>query len=785
MKKWSRTLSSRARDARAEAGETLLEVLLALIILSLASVALITAFETSVNASAEHRNLSNFDTVLASSISTTSTAVQQQANSPFNNCLAVSQYPSSAQITAGVGVTGFTAAIAPSGSQPAVEYSDNGSYTTSCTSGTGGDVGNPQLINVVVTDTATGISQSNTVVVDNPTVIQTAGAVGSTANELVFITEPEGATVGNDFSTQPQLEVEDNGVIVTSDLSPITLTIGTGPAGASLSSTCSGQETAGIISYTGCSLNVIGTNYTLYASEPDPSLPGQDLTSSSTPFSVYPSQLATPSIVSALPSTTTVGGINVTFTGAPNAPTGQAYNLKICTDSAMSVGCEVVPNYVSGALVTTGLTSGTQYYVSITALPSTDYLGSTSPPAGPVLATVQLIAPTAVTVGYGPSAGTLSLSFTGSNGPPGQIYSVKACQNSGMSQNCMTNANVPTGGTITGLADTPGNPGITYYVQVTATASSGYLVSTPSVLTSLSNHADTSQVKTPSPFTLTSGPGTGAITVNYSEPNGGTAPTGYTLNVCTDAAMSMNCSSPSTGGPPGTQLTGLSAGTTYYVTVTAVASTQGFASATTAVASAVAPGQLAAPTGVSVGYGTVEGSIAVTFTGSSGAPSGQTYSLLVCTNNAMSAGCKPVNPNYTSGADFTGLAYTQGSPSTTPYWVQVTANASAGYLASSPSAAVSGVDTSQLNPPTNLVVNQKTNGNFTVTWTAPAGTAPLSYTGDVCTSQQMNGCTPVPFTSGSVFTNLPSGRYYVEITAVPPVGFASNFVETNGTTRVF
>jgi len=231
-----RRMTLRDRESRTESGETLLEILLALIILSLASVALITAFGTSVKASAEHRRLANFNTVLASSISTTTTTVQQESAGVFSSCQPLSSYPSSAQITAALGLPGFTAAIAASGSQPAVEYSSGGAYSTNCTSE---DVGNPQLINVVVTNTATGITQGNTVVVDNPTVNGPSGVVGATANELVFITQPEGATVGNNFATQPQLEVEDDGVLVTSDLSPITLTIATGPAGSSLSNSCS------------------------------------------------------------------------------------------------------------------------------------------------------------------------------------------------------------------------------------------------------------------------------------------------------------------------------------------------------------------------------------------------------------------------------------------------------------------------------------------------------------------------------------------------------------------
>ena len=44
-----------------ERGDTLVEVLLAIVILGLAGVALLTAFATSITASAQHRNLATLD----------------------------------------------------------------------------------------------------------------------------------------------------------------------------------------------------------------------------------------------------------------------------------------------------------------------------------------------------------------------------------------------------------------------------------------------------------------------------------------------------------------------------------------------------------------------------------------------------------------------------------------------------------------------------------------------------------------------------------------------------
>ncbi len=788
--RWSRRVTQKVREGRSEAGETLVEVLLALIILALASVALITAFETSINASAEHRDLANFNSVLASSIATTTSLVQQDSNGVFSNCQPLSGYPSGAQITSALGLTGYTAAIAPSGSQPAVEYSLNGSYSTACSSD---DVSNPQLINVVVTNTATGRTQSDTVVVDDPVVIQTTGVSGTTANELVFVTQPEGATVGTDFDTQPVLEVQDCQPavppalpvcsIVTSDLSPITLSVGAGPAGASLSNTCSGEETAGIVTYTGCSLDVVGTGYQLYASEPDPSGTG-NLTSSSAPFTVYASQLDTPN-VTVIPSTKTPGAINVSYTDPPNAPVGQLYSMKRCSDSAMSQNCVITNNPVSGADIT-GLTPGSTWYIQITALASGNYLGSTSPPAGPTMATVQLTAPpSGPTLGFGPMSGSLTVvSFTGSaNAGPGVTYTAKACTNGAMNSGCVSNTNITPNGTITGLG-----VGVTYNVEIIANASPGYLMSLPSPL---SSQVTTKAVNTPTNLSAT--PSTsqqGVILVTFTEPGGGPSVASYTVTACSDAAMSMNCV-PIANFTSGGQVSGLNPGTDYYLTVTAVSTTTGVASATSADSPpTLATLQLTAPTNVVVGYGATAGSVSISATPSNG-PANQTYTALACTNSNMTGCIAAVNP-YTLGNDITGLSASPGAAGTT-YYVQITANASPGYLASSPSVTANHDDTGLIGAVTNITPTPS-HDEITVTFSAPTGTAPplsnSSYTIVICTNENLvtGALSGTCFThtgvgSGNQFTGLTTGqRYYVQVTSIAPVGYVNNSAET--TSRV-
>jgi hypothetical protein len=791
-----RPAPEKAPRAHSEAGETLIEVLLALIILAMASVALITAFGADIKASAEHRILANFDTAEASAIATTTSLIQQQYAGVFSTCPAtpLAGYPSSAVLTAALNIPNYTASIASSGSLPAVEYSSGSGFTANCSIGANGDVGDPQLINIVVTDTVTGYSQSNAIVATLPEPVQIGGGGGSTAANLDFVTQPEGATVDAPFTTQPIIEVMDGGSggnppkIVTTDLSPITVTLAGGTVGASLSPDCSGVETSGIVVFSGCSINEVGTGYQLVASEPSPTEPGQLLSSNSAPFSVYAGQLGTPKITSVTPSTVTAGAINVSFTEPGTPPPGQTYSIKACTNSAMSANCSTQTSFASGSDLT-GLVQGTNYWVQITATSSSSFLASTSPTSGPTMATVQLAAPGAPLLGYGTTAGSLSVNFTGS--PGAQSYTVKACTITAMTGNsCVSNTNFTPGGSLTGLFYTPGSAGAAYYVQVLANASTGYLASPPSPTMPTVSHAATSQVKTPTGFSVApSVSKVGAITASFTESGGVgiTAPSSFTATACTDVGMSANCVTVPNYSS-GAQISGLTPGTGYYVQITAVSSTVGFVSSTTPVsAPTVATAQLAAPTNMNASYGTVTGSISVSFTAPPIVAADQTYTAEACTNASMKTGCF-TNPNYTSGADFAVSKPPVGAVGTT-YFVQVTANGSSGYLVSPASAQVSQAALSEIGAPgtPTALTSTTTTGAIVVSFASPSGTAPSSYTAKACTDTNMsNNCVSVAnYTSGvTQLSGLQSGtKYYVQVVAIGPMGFASNSspVSTNWT----
>jgi len=237
--------------------------------------------------------------------------------------------------------------------------------------------------------------------------------------------------------------------------------------------------------------------------------------------------------------------------------------------------------------------------------------------------------------------------------------------------------------------------------------------------------------------------------------------------------MTLGCV-PKTSYTSGSMIQGV-IGKSYYSQITALAS-NGYLGSTSAIygPTAVTNGAMGTPGIPTLNFGSVAGSVAVTFTASSPAVSGQTYSAEACTNQSMTVGC--FNQGViASGGDLTGLNFTPGSsggPGTT-YFVTVAANAVTGYTASSSSgpSATSQAATSRVNAPTNVNTSGGRN-TLTVTFTRSTGQAPAGYTDRLCDDPGMSqNCVTITNAAyaGSTFTGL--GRrttYYVTVTALPP-----------------
>ena len=108
---------------------------------------------------------------------------------------------------------------------------------------------------LTATDTADGLTTTS-----SPFAV-TVGA----PSQVVFTTQPSAtATGGTAFITQPAVTIEDaGGNTVTTDSSMVTLTADVGPGSVS---GCSESETAGVVAFSGCSIDTDGT-YALTAAD--------------------------------------------------------------------------------------------------------------------------------------------------------------------------------------------------------------------------------------------------------------------------------------------------------------------------------------------------------------------------------------------------------------------------------------------------------------------------------------------------------------------------------------
>jgi type II secretory pathway pseudopilin PulG len=491
-----------------EAGDTLLEILIAIVVLGLASVALIVGFGTSISSSAEHRNLATFDTILATASQEAIAQIQQQ-QSLFQTCppSPVNFYQGENASSQPPATSLYMNIPSPYTSQYTVTYtgvlywdSAQGIYDANCVV----DGYQAQLITITATDLATNVSYTNSFVVDFPSASSGASQSGS-AYQLFFEVQPGPPTclpaspctaAGIPLGFQPVIDVEDGSNIpVTTDLSPVTLTLSGGTPGATLTG-CSGNEVLGVVTFTGCTVSLPGTGYTIIAT--DGSLPVGSQTAISNPFNVGSSApalvfkagtpvaagsgsaFATQPVVQVelggVPDTTWTGTISLTSSGGVLSGCS---NLNITTaDAGVAnvTGCSFEGGYVYNPVsnvteatvyfltaAATGVASGTSGAFSVTSAgPASQLVFSTQPtgvassnPATPFTGqpavTVEDAFGNPVTSGYAPTISITAIS----------VGTLSGCTSS--------NANGVT--TFSGCAGSAYGDGIT----ITASASSGGL----------------------------------------------------------------------------------------------------------------------------------------------------------------------------------------------------------------------------------------------------------------------------------------------------------------------
>ncbi|MCA8916950.1 MAG: hypothetical protein KDB90_16285 [Planctomycetes bacterium] len=95
----------------------------------------------------------------------------------------------------------------------------------------------------------------------------TGNGVVLTATQLVVVTQPAGAAPGVAFATQPVVQVQDaSGIVITSDNTTqvtVSITPATGASGAVLSGTATVTAVNGVVTFSGLSIDLAGTGYTL------------------------------------------------------------------------------------------------------------------------------------------------------------------------------------------------------------------------------------------------------------------------------------------------------------------------------------------------------------------------------------------------------------------------------------------------------------------------------------------------------------------------------------------
>lgn len=540
----------RTRSSRDD-GDTLLEVLIALLVMSITVVSLLVAFSTAFSASATHRNLAVTDTVLRS--------VSEQVYSAFE------QIDTPVYAACPTATTSYYDSELASALTPPSPY--NTSYSGSIT--------------------------------------QVAYWSGSDFS-LLSSTCTSGATVPEQLTLQVL-----------------------GPRGASESSV----------------FVVSGTGQIIVA----PSV-----------------QLNSPTISGVTAPSATSGELAITYGASSNAPSAQTYTAKACLDSAMTLQCVSDTSYTSGAGIA-GLIAGTTYYVTISADPSTGYLSATSTESSAVASGTSSVPTVTSVTSSTTTTGALVVSFVGLSSPPsGQTYTAEACTDSAMTMHCVSQGTFTSGTTLGGLA-----PGTHYYVTVTADANG----STPAATSVVASPAKLATEQLSAPSSLSGSPSSttsGVIDVSFAAPTNAPSSQSYSGVACTNIAMSTGCVSVSSIYS-GAQIAGLTAGTTYYFTISALASS-GYLGSTSAVSNGVTATTALTSPSISSTSSPSTGTATITYSGSSNAPSGQTYTATACTNASMTLGCLGVN-SYVSGASFSGLN------SATTYYVTITASASSGYLA--------------------------------------------------------------------------------------------------------
>ena len=134
-----------------------------------------------------------------------------------------------------------------------VSYWNGSGWQSGCVAGAA------QQYTLTISNASAGWSTTETTVISDPGAPASPTPIG-TASQLAWVQQPTTGSAYAPMSPQPEVAVEDSsGNIVTSDFSSVTLQVVSGPTGGTISSTCSGVESYGLVQFSDCSLSNAGT----------------------------------------------------------------------------------------------------------------------------------------------------------------------------------------------------------------------------------------------------------------------------------------------------------------------------------------------------------------------------------------------------------------------------------------------------------------------------------------------------------------------------------------------
>ena len=323
---------------RSEAGDTLIEVLFAIVILGIASVALLIAFAASISASAVHRGLATFDTVIRSASQQAISQIQQQPRPALRVLRAARLLPDR-----GAGAVIFCLAVGlhrpghaacSTGTAPRSRVNIEPVRRRTRRSGS--------RSRSRPTGRATTTTSSST----TPTPRRSPRAAPPTSSSSS--SSPAARRSASPFTTQPVVRVEDSaGNVVTTDLSPVTLIDHDRDRDRAAPRSLQLHRRRELRRHHLQRLQHQHRRAQLPADRDGPR-PWHPRPAISTPFNVY-IQLTQPVITSLDPFVDRRRARSTSRSpGPPTRPVGQTYTATACANSGVGFGCVTQNNFTSG-----------------------------------------------------------------------------------------------------------------------------------------------------------------------------------------------------------------------------------------------------------------------------------------------------------------------------------------------------------------------------------------------------------------------------------------------------